>query len=547
MPTVIFSKAEVEKSLGKRLPLDQLKERISMLGTDLEKVEGDEIHVEIFPNRPDLLSEQGFARALSSFLGLKTGLRNYPVKKSGCKVMVDKSVSMRPYTACAIVKNLTFTNERIREMMQVQEKLATTHGRNRKKSAYGIYPADAISFPVKYVAKDPATLDFWPRGFSGYMKAAEVLEKHPKGKVYAHLTAGWKKFPFFIDAKGNVMCMLPLTNSQDTGKVTEQTKSVFVECTGTDFPNVNVALNILVTMLADMGGEICSIEMVYPDKTFHTPTLEPLAMKVDWDYINKWLGLDLKENQFQTLLGRMGYGYMKGKVLIPAYRADILHQVDIAEDVAIAYGYENFKEEIPQVATIGAEDPLGKFKRKLQDILVGLQLLEVKNYHLIAKEVLNEKMNKKDRGISLKNALGEYNTLRDRLISGLLKNLTENQHNEYPQNIFEIGRVFGLDPAQETGIKETEHLGLALCHEKTDFTQIRQILNVFLSSLGLEFTLKESHRPSFVEGRIGEVFVKNQKIGIMGEIHPQVLTNWGLQVPVVALELNIEELFKLIN
>ena len=156
-------------------------------------------------------------------------------------------------------------------------------------------------------------------------------------------------------------------------------------------------------------------------------------------------------------------------------------------------------------------------------------------------------MNKKDRGISLKNALGEYNTLRDRLISGLLKNLTENQHNEYPQNIFEIGRVFGLDPAQETGIKETEHLGLALCHEKTDFTQIRQILNVFLSSLGLEFTLKESHRPSFVEGRIGEVFVKNQKIGIMGEIHPQVLTNWGLQVPVVALELNIEELFKLIN
>ena len=547
MPTVIFSKAEVEKSLGKRLPLDQLKERISMLGTDLEKVEGDEIHVEIFPNRPDLLSEQGFARALSSFLGLKTGLRNYPVKKSGCKVMVDKSVSMRPYTACAIVKNLTFTNERIREMMQVQEKLATTHGRNRKKSAYGIYPADAISFPVKYVAKDPATLDFWPRGFSGYMKAAEVLEKHPKGKVYAHLTAGWKKFPFFIDAKGNVMCMLPLTNSQDTGKVTEQTKSVFVECTGTDFPNVNVALNILVTMLADMGGEICSIEMVYPDKTFHTPTLEPLAMKVDWDYINKWLGLDLKENQFQTLLGRMGYGYMKGKVLIPAYRADILHQVDIAEDVAIAYGYENFKEEIPQVATIGAEDPLGKFKRKLQDILVGLQLLEVKNYHLIAKEVLNEKMNKKDRGISLKNALGEYNTLRDRLISGLLKNLTENQHNEYPQNIFELGRTFFLDDKEETGVKEIEKLAVAICHEKADFTELKQMLDLLISTLGLEYKVKECVLPSYIPGRVGKIVCQGVEIGCIGELHPQVLENWNLIMPAVVLELDMEKLWEFIG
>src|SRR3989338_2528138 len=127
MPTIILNKTELEKLVGKKLSLEQLQDRISMLGTDLEKTEGNEIQVEVFPNRPDMLSEQGFARALSSFIGAQTGLRKYIVKKSGLKVIVDKSVSMRPYTACAIVKNLSFNDEKIREIMQAQEKLATTH------------------------------------------------------------------------------------------------------------------------------------------------------------------------------------------------------------------------------------------------------------------------------------------------------------------------------------------------------------------------------------------------------------------------------------
>src|SRR3989338_1913450 len=215
MPTITLNKAVFEQLVGKKLPLDELKDRISMLGTDLENIEGDEIHVEIFPNRPDMLSEQGFARAFSSFIGVKTGLRKYAVQKSGLQVIVDPSVTMRPYTACAVVKNITFTDERIRELMQVQEKLATTHGRNRKKSAYGIYPLHTITFPIRYIAKEPAQMHFRPLGFELTIPASQVVELHSKGKEYKHLTEGWKKFPFFIDAKGNVLSMLPFTNSQD--------------------------------------------------------------------------------------------------------------------------------------------------------------------------------------------------------------------------------------------------------------------------------------------------------------------------------------------
>lgn len=547
MPTIILNQAVLEKLVGKKLPLEELKDRISMLGTDLEKIEGDEIHVEIFPNRPDMLSEQGFARALSSFIGAKTGLREYKVKKSGLKVIVEPSVSMRPYTACAIIKNLSFNDEKIREIMQAQEKLALTHGRNRKKSAYGVYPLTEIKFPVHYIAKDASKVRFRPLGFDHEIAASQVEELHPKGKEYKDIAQGWTKYPFFIDDSGKIMSMLPYINSHEMGKVDESTKEIFIECTGTDLQNVQTALNIFVSMLTDMSGEIYSLDIAYPDKTITTPNLTPKKMKLDLPYINQRLGLELSEKEAAKLLEKMGYGHEKGSVLIPAYRADILHQVDLMEDIAIAYGYENFAAIIPNVATIGEENPLEKFMTLLREALIGFQLLEVKNYHLLAEEELNGKMSQQQKIVPLKNSVGEYNHLRNSLLPSLLKTLAENQHQEYPQNLFELGRTFEYDKSTETGIKEVEHLCLAVCHEKADFTEIRQIVDALLLSLGVEGAVKESTHPSFITGRVGEILVKNTKIGIIGEIHPAVLERWGITVPVVAAEIEVERLFELIR
>src|SRR3989344_1330534 len=121
MPTITLSKKILEREIGK-INLEKLKERITMLGTDLESIEGDNIIVEVFPNRPDMLSEQGFARALASFIGKKTGLREYKVKASNERVIVDKSVrGIRDYTACAIVKNLKFDDEKIKEIIDIQD------------------------------------------------------------------------------------------------------------------------------------------------------------------------------------------------------------------------------------------------------------------------------------------------------------------------------------------------------------------------------------------------------------------------------------------
>ncbi len=558
MPTITLNKMAFEKLVGKELPLEELKSRISMLGTDLEKIEGNEIHVEVFPNRPDMLSEQGFARAFSSFIGVKTGLREYRAESSHQKVLIDPSVKeVRPFTACALVKDLHFDDERIREIIQLQEKLHLTYGRNRKKAAIGVYPLEKITFPITYQALPPEKIKFRPLGAEKEMSSAEILEEHKTGKEYAHLLEGCSAYPLFVDAAGEILSMPPIINSHTTGMVTADTTDVFIECSGFDPHALSICLNIIVTALADMGGKIYSIELHDGKQNTVTPDLSPREMPLDKGYANKRLGLQLTEKEVQQLLGRMGCGAKGNVVLIPPYRADILHPVDLVEDIAIAYGYENFIPEIPQVATIGGEDPLEKFTGKIRDILAGMELLEVKNYHLLSEEELVAKMRSTEKGmVCLKNAVGEHNCLRHSLLPGLLKALAENQHHSYPQMIFELGRVFtprkkvarietGAGAGGETGVEEKTMLGVALCYEQADFTSMRQVVDIVLGLLGVEGAVKEAAHESFLEGRAGNIVAGKAALGIIGEVHPAVLERWGLAMPVVMLELDAANLYAL--
>jgi len=552
MPTITLNKKVFEKLVGKELRLEELKDRISMLGTDLEKIDDDEIHVEIFPNRPDLLSEQGFARAFSSFIGVKTGLKDYKIIPSGEKVIIEGSVNkVRPYTACALIKNINLDDEKIKQIIQIQEKLHITYGRNRKKCAIGIYPLEKISFPITYLADEPKRIKFRPLESESEMNGLQIIEEHPVGKEYANLLKDKEKFPYFIDSNNEILSMPPIINSYNTGRVTTDTKDLFVECSGFNFKTLSKCLNMLVTALADMGGDIQSLELEYKKdlndgktSTKLTPNLEPEQIELDLDYINKRLGIKLTDSEAIKLLAKMGFGYNQNlkKILIPSYRSDILHQIDLVEDIAIAYGYENFKETIPNVSTIGEETKFEKFANKIREIMVGKQFIEVKNYHLSTSNDLVLKMGLEQETISLQNALGEHNNLRDSLIPCLMKTLTKNQHHEYPQNIFEIGKVFSKDTKTETGIVEAQHLAITLCHEKTDFTEIHQALDIISSQIGLELNIKETEHKSYIWGRVGNIILNDEKIGIIGELHPQVLDNWNLVMPVCCLEINLKKL-----
>ena len=542
MPTITIKRKELDKLLGKKYPASFLKDRISMLGTDLEKLDNEEIIVEVFPNRPDMLSAQGLARALKSFINLEKGLKEYKVKDSKEHVYVESSVrDVRPYTACAIVKGIHFDDEKIREIIQIQEKLHVTYGRNRRKVAIGIYPYEKIKPPIYFRALPPEKIKFRPLEADREMTALEILQYHPTGREYAHLLEGKKKFPIFVDSQGKILSMPPIINSHDTGKVTEQTRDVFIECSGFDFEVLKKCLNIIVTSLADMQGEIYAMTLHYGNKTYKTPDLKPEKMKVDKNYINKILGLNLNEKQLKDCLERMGYAYKNGTVLIPSYRTDILHQIDLAEDVAIAYGYENFKPELPEIATIASDDVMYNFERKIAEILIGLGLQEVSTYHLVSENT-NEKMNLNQQLVKLENSKSEEHCcLRSWLVPNLLSVLEANKTNDYPQNIFEIGTVFKKD------LTEIRRLAAVTCHSKANFTEIKQIFESLLRSLGLSYEIRETEHGSFIPGRVGRISVKGKDVAYIGEIHPAVLENYSLEMPVAAFELNLTEIFKLLK
>jgi len=342
--------------------------------------------------------------------------------------------------------------------------------------------------------------------------------------------------------------MPPIINSHDIGKVTKDTTEVFIECSGFDFEVLSKCINFIVTALADMGAEVYQMELDYNDGKKTTPNLNPEKMKVDEGYINKLLGLDLKDKDFKEYFERMGYDYHKGEVEIPAWRADILHQADLAEDVAIAYGYENFEETIPNVATIGHADDFDVFKERIMEVLVGLGFIETNTFCIMNKDEQAKLMNYEGEIVELLNSVSEeYNSLRAWMTPALLSVLKNNKHHEYPQNIFEAGKVFGKERATETGVKEKVSLCVALCGIDADYTRIKQVLDVIFEALNIDYEIDDFIHNSFVPGRVAQINKNNEKIAFLGEIHPDILENFSLETPVAVLELNLTGIYEIIK
>jgi phenylalanyl-tRNA synthetase beta chain len=534
----------VQKVLGKVVDEKEFVRLVSSLGTPVESVEGDVVSLEINPNRPDLLSEQGFLRAFSALTGKSPGLKTYAVRKSGTFCKVEKTLKIWPYVVCAIVKGLSFDDERIRDVIQVQEKLGMTLLRNRKKGGIGIYPLDKIVLPITFTTMRSDEIRFRPLEFGRELSGRQILGMHPTGRKYAHIIEDQEKFPVFLDSAGTIMSMPPIINSDVVGKIDLHTKDIFIEATGPDLRTLHVALNIIVTMCADMGGKVLSLEIRYKGKSVTTPDLAPRTMKVQKEYIERRVGMKISEDVLKRALARMGHSYMKGKIAYPPYRADILHQIDFVEDFAIGFGYEQIPAVIPRVATIGHEDPLEVLKEKLRDVLTGLGLLEVKRYALESRRLQNERVFVDQALVELENSWSEEReVLRRHLMPSLLSVLEENKHHEYPQRIFELGVVFSPESMR---VVEEEHLCIALASAEEDYTRIKQSVIALLDSLGLKCETRQASHPSFIEGRFAELVVGKAVVGFLGEVHPKVLEKFGLSVPVAVAELRVKSLLDLL-
>ena len=550
MPTITFSLKDLMNLVGKKLTIEEVQELAHYGKGDFESYdkENDEVRIDFGDtNLPYLWSVEGFARLIKGVLGLHKGIPDIKINKGAYQVIVDKSaVKLRPFIACFAAKGHKVDDYLIKQIVQLQEKLCETYGRKRQKVSIGLYSYERLAFPVHYKAVDPLSIEFAPLEYKAKMTLREILNEHPKGKEYAWILEGFDKYPVLIDDKNEVMSFIPIINSNFTGKIEIDDENLFFEATGTDEEAVLLAANIFAYALYERGFQIYSAEIKYPDRKIIIPNLFNDAVAIKNEQIRQLFGLELKENEVKHLLEKAQFSFDGHKVQVPPYRADILHPRDIIEDIGIMYGYDKIKELPLKTYTIGSSLKLNEFVNKIRDIVVGFGYQEIMSPVLTNRHFLYEKMSIEDTGaIEIEDYMSEtYSAIRSWILPNLMEVFSKNKHVEFPQKIFEEGLA---NTRKGDKIMEFNRIAVATSHEKSDYTEIRQVLDFIMKCFGLSYDIEEAEHGSFIDGRCGRAFVHGKKVAYLGEISPQVLENWGLEMPVAALELNLSDLFEIVE
>ncbi len=556
MPTLELKIDRLERLVGKKLSLKDLEYDLQWISLDLEDINEEEqtLKVEYNPNRPDFSSPEGIARALKGYYEVELGLPQFNITPGKVILNVDPSVKkVRPYIVCGVIRNIDLDEEEVATLMNIQEHLHWAVGRGRKKVAIGVHDLDKVAPPYRYTAVKPDSVSFVPLHGDGYpMNLEEILLLHDKGIEYAHILEGKEVYPIIFDKNNEVLSFPPIINGELT-TVTDETKNLFLDLTGTDFNAISLALNILSTTLSDMGAEIESVKVIYEgEKEIVTPNLDAKKWEINADYINSFIGLKLSNEEIIKCLKKVRMNAAKSKkkgyieVEVPAFRGDIMHSVDFTEEVAIGYGYYNIPKTIRE-GGIGEYHPIQSFQNKIRIIMIGAGYLEVLNFILSNSERNYHSMKQEfkiDNLIQIANPVSkEYDTTRTAILPKLMETLRFNRSEEKPIKIFEVGDILLLASKEETGAKREVHLSAVSYHEDADFTEIRSALDYIMNSLGLsnDYTIKPSTNPTYIEGRYGEIYYKKTKVGEIGEIHPEVLLNFKLEFPVAGFELNLQK------
>ncbi len=523
------------------------------------------VRMELLAVRPDMFEPGGLARVLRNYLSDAPEPPRYQVSPSSWEVVVDASVDSdackRPAIACAVVRNITLDEDRIKVIMKLQENLHWALGRDRKHASIGVYDLDTLTGPrITYRAVDPDELRFVPLGYDpaqpgNALTPREILQKHPKGVAYARLLSGFQKYPLLADQQGLVLSNPPIINSEET-RVRGTTRNFFVDVTGTGERIVNKALNILVTSLVELDPEarIEQVTIRYPQRTVRTPDLSPQEVVLGVSSTARRIGVDLDTTAVSTLLRRMGHQVEALdddtlKVFVPAYRNDIMHPVDLMEDVAIAYGYHNIEPSLVPTLTVGEPLPIEEAAVTVRRAMTGLGFLEV-----ITLILSNEKANydalrrpRTDDHVKIENPISVDQTLvRTTLLPGILDTMALNANQPLPQSFFEVGNISRLDPEAETGAVEVRRVAAGIIGPRADYAGIRSACQALLREMAWGLEVEPFDDPVFIPGRGARVIAVREDtkvpLGIMGELHPEVLENHKLVHPAAVMEVDLEPL-----
>ena len=494
-----------------------------LLGGEARREEGD-IVMEFNPDRPDLYSIQGVSRAIRTFEGLehftKQAIMNEELE------VISHPPAYRPYFSVGIVRGTRVRNF-IKEIIDFQEKVHLSIGRNRKLSSIGLHDLRKVKFPITYkeVTRDKM---FLPLSETKEVQISDFMKSNQKALEYGDLVPD--DIPALIDSEGRIFSLPPILNSSIT-TVTEDTEDILVDVEGTNQNAVDRTMILMLTALSYPAGTISTLKMngkVVPEITYQERNISRQS-------IRRMLGYDLSEQEVHSSLDRMGYGFNGDSVLIPLYRTDIIADVDVMEDIFKGLGYDRVQRRKEGFVSYGKADSLRSIESKLRHLLVGYDLNESVSSVLVNKRYIAT-YGFSDDGMEIMNPVSqEQDMVRTRMSPSLMQTFMNNFRNPYPQRIFEIGTVF------QEGM-EKDVLGIGIADRSASFSEIKGIFVGILEDLGIEgYEITRDEQAMYATGRVAGIRIGEKKIGFFGEIHPRILKDIGMKMPVVMGELDIQE------
>ena len=586
MPKIEVNENLFFNLLGKKYDFDTLEKKLTFAKAELdEKPDMSQpenervIKIELNDtNRPDLWSTGGVTRQLRIHEGAKrSNYSSFLSKKDSVKDCADRVITVdpemkniRPYMVSFVISGKPIDDPMLKDIIQTQEKLCWNFGRKRRSISMGVYRMADIKWPCHYKAVDPDKTSFVPLQCEQPMTCRQILTEHPKGKDFGWIIKDLPKFPLLTDDTDEVLSMAPVINSATLGAVQVGDKDLMVELTGDNMENLMLSANIVACDFFDAGYEILPVKVVHPYETalgkeVVAPFYFQPSTKTTLAAINKKLGCDLTKDEVLDALARMDNdvsakdfdasektaSYLKANkndvefvLNPPPYRNDFLHEVDIIEDVMIGVGLDNFNPVRPSDFTVGQLSDVTLFSRKAKEIMVGLGYQEmIFNYLGSKRDYIDRMCVSSENVIEISNPMSEnYQFVRPSIIASLLRAESQAGQAVFPHKIFEIGKVAFLDSSENTGTKTIQSLGFMTACNNANFNSLASEVSTLLYLLDHKYDVKEVEDPRFIPGRQAAIMLNGKQVGVFGEVHPQVLENWGIIVPCVAGEIDIEAL-----
>ena len=566
----------IQEQNGAKYDSGDWLERLSQIGCVVEGSNEESIEIEVFPDRPDLLSHETMARAARAFLDGDIQQPTIETKDSGITLDVDSSLeSVRPIIMAAIVrgvKNGNTVNEKdqfIQSLMDHQEKLHLSLGRRRKFSSIGVHDLSTLSPPFRVVTV-PGSHSFTPLAMNEKMSIDTILSEHTKGIEYAHLMDNLEVYPVILDSNDEILSFPPIINGEHT-TVSESTTDFFIDVTGWNERAVEACLLLVCLSLAERGGTIEQVQVIgYDGQVRMTPNMESKEHRVSDQLINTILGITMESEDIAAAIQRMGgdlvtsravtdgvnkaerwadleVGEREHVIEMPRWRSDIMHPIDIVEDIAIGYGYENMPNILSSVHLDAIPLPSAHLHRRVRESLRSLNLQETQSLTLSNERVqfINTRWNKLAETTELANPITiDHTMMRQRILPSLLQLLAANRHHELPQRVYEIGTVV-LDSHNGT------RAAWACAEVGGGFSAAKGFAQAFLRDIGANLeevvweatTLEEG---PWLSGRGAKILVSGEEVGQIGEIDPVVASEFGLRVPIQAGDFDIDTLGRLI-